>query len=342
MVLNYRKILLIIMFFITYSLFGDNKKISLFYEKGDNSTDEECSIIMYIFNCIESENPINECQFYCDYTFEAIPIERRVLLNKNNAFYILHFEEKNMIFDIYDESGKRLSSSSFDLESCSSLDDLNLIKEKIYDQIASDVLLIPDKDVLLNQIKPETKVKNYNQDKKNNHDFPYISLSLSGLSFHLYYDDLNNFSIFPINLSLSFYPFRYMEINLFYNLSYKDFYFDFSSAEMSPFAQFYGMSVGFSFFYKLGHYSLGLSFYNISSFVEYKNTLKSVQSYFLPQFSFYQRLDIKLYKMIYYTMLINFHTVQKFSNIDNEWNGKIFDYDLPQLDVSLLGISVFF
>ena len=29
----------------------------------------------------------------------------------------------------------------------------------------------------------------------------------------------------------------------------------------------------------------------------------SVQSYFLPQFSFYQRLDIKLYKMIYYTML---------------------------------------
>lgn len=338
MVLNYKKLFYIFAMFLTFSLFAEEKNISIFYEKNEALSDDDFYSIMYIFNCIESENRISDCNFFCDYNFASIPVERRVLLNKNDAFYIVYFEAKKMRFDIYDKSGEIISSSEFDFTSCSSLDDLNIIKEKIYEQIEKDVLHISHKEAV--QIINENRM-NFNE-KKINHDFPYASLSVTGVSFHLYYEDLNNFSIFPINFSVSFYPLRYMEINLFYDLSYNDFYLDCSSGSLALFSQFYGMSLGFSFFYKAAHYSFGASFYNISAFVENSGKLRDVVPYFLPQFAFYQRLDIKLYKMIYYTMYVSFHTVQKFSNEGSTWNGKRFDYDLPQLDVSLLGISLFF
>lgn len=336
--LNYKKLFYIFIMFLTFSLSAAEKNISFSYEKKDTLSDEEFYPVMYIFNCIESENRIPDCNFFCDYNFTSMSIERRVLLNKNDAFYVVSCEDGMLKFELYEKSGELISSSDFDLRSCASLDDLNAVKESIYEQIEKDVSHISHKEIV--QITNENRT-NFNE-KKVNHDFPYASLSVTGVSFHLYYEDLNNFSIFPINFSLSFYPLRYMEISLFYNLSYNDFYLDFGSRDMAMFAQFYGMSLGFSFFYKLGHYSFGASFYNISAFSETSGKLKDVAPYFLPQFAFYQRLDIKLYKMIYYTMYINFHTVQKFSNEDSTWSGKIFDYDLPQLDVSLLGISLFF
>lgn len=338
MVLNYKKLFYIFTMFLTFSLLAEEKNISFFYEKKNPLSDEELYSIMYIFNCIESENRIPDCKVFCDYNFTDMPIERRILLNKNDAFYVLLYEEGILKFDIYDKSGELISSSYFDLSSCSSLDDLNVIKENIYKQIEKDVSHISHKEVV--QITNENKI-NFNENKIN-HDFPYASLSATGVSFHLYYEDLNNFSIFPINFSLSLYPLRYMEISFFYDLSYNDFYLDCKSGSFALFSQFYGMSLGFSFFYKMGHYSFGVSFYNISAFSEVSGKLRNVMPYFLPQFAFYQRLDIKLYKMIYYTMYISFHTVQKFSNEDSTWNGNRFDYDLPQLDVSLLGISLFF
>lgn len=341
MVLNYKKLFYIFIMFLTFSLFAEKKHISVFFENKDTLSDEEFYSIMYIFNCIESENRISDCTFFCDYNFVDMSIERRVLLNKNDAFYVAYFEDKNLKFDIYDKSGEIISSSFFDFSSCSSLDDLNVVKEKIYEQMEKDVLHILHKDKEINQAATNSsKVKS--SEKKMNHDFPYVSFSVTGVSFHLYYEDLNNFSIFPINFYLSFYPLRYMEISFFYDLSYNDFYLDCSSGSLALFSQFYGMSLGFSFFYKMSHYSFGVSFYNISAFVEKSGKLRSVESYFLPQFAFYQRLDIKLYKIIHYTMYVSFHTVQKFSNEDSGWNGKIFDYGLPQLDVSLLGISLFF
>jgi hypothetical protein len=342
MVLNCKKLLLFFLLIISFSLYAENKKISLFYEKNEEMNETEDSVIMYLFYCFENESNISDCDFICDYDFTKQSVSQRVLLNKNEAFYLCSFEDKKLKMDFYDKKGNLLSSANFDLEQCSSLEELNLIKEEIYNQIQSDKSLISTENILLKQKDPEKKIESSNKEKKLNHDFPYISLSLSGVSFHLYYEDLNNFSIFPINFMLSFYPLRYMEMSFFYNLSYKDFYLDTSIGEMASFAQFYGMSLGFSFFYKQGHYSFGASFYNISAIVEKSSTLKCVESYFLPQFSFYQRLDIKLYKMIHYTMYANLHTVQRFSNEDGVWIGKMFDYNLPRLDVSLLGISVFF
>lgn len=338
MVLNYKKLFYIFIMFLTFSLFAEEKNISIFFEKKDTLSDEEIYSIMYIFNCVESENRVSDCRFFCDYNFTSMPVERRVLLNKNDAFYIVSFEEKKLKFDIYNKGGEIISSSFFDFSLCSSLSDLNIIKEKIYEQMEKDVSHISHKEI--SQVVSSNKVKF--SDKKMSRDFPYASLSVTGVSFHLYYEDLNNFSIFPINFYLSFYPLRYMEINFFYDLSYNDFYLDYSSGSLALFSQFYGMSLGFSFFYKMSHYSFGASFYNISAFVEKSGKLRNVEPYFLPQFAFYQRLDIKLYKIIYYTMYVSFHTVQKFSNEDSTWNGKIFDYGLPQLDVSLLGISLFF
>ncbi len=340
MVLNYKKLLLFFMLIISFSLYADNKKISFFYERNEEINENEDSVIMYLFYSFENEKRISDCDFICDYTFIKQPISKRISLNNNDAFYSFMFEEKKLKLDFYDKSGKILAKSEFDLTQCASLDELNIIKEEIYQRIENDKNLISHENVLLKTKDTDKKVRN--KEKKVNHDFPYTSLSLSGVSFHLYYEDLNNFSIFPISLSLSFYPLRYMEMSFFYNLSYKDFYLDTKQGELASFAQLYGISLGFSFFYKLGHYSFGASFYNISAFVEKSSKIKCVESYFLPQFSFYQRLDIKLYKMIYYTMYVNLHTVQNYSDKNDVWSGKIFDYNLPQLDVSLLGISVFF
>ena len=342
MELNYKRLLIIFILFLTTVFYGEEKKVSLFYEKADSTKEEDNLIVMYIFNCIESENKISDCHFYCDYSFANVSFERRVTLNKNDAFYIFKYEEEVLKLDIYNKKGELLSSSSFNTKSCVSLDDLNLVKEAIYQQMASDIALISNDGITTVQNTVIENKINYMQEKKVEHDYPYASLSISGVALHLYYEDLNNFSIFPINFNVAFYPVRYMEIGMFYNLSYKDFYFDKSTAAMAPLAQFYGVSLGFSFFYKISHYSFGASIYNISAIREKGNTFEAIESYFLPQFSFYQRLDIKLYKKIYYTMFINFHTTQKYSNKNNCWYGKIFDYDLPLLDVSLLGISVFF
>ena len=342
MALNYKGLLIIFILFIASVFYGEEKKVSLFYEKAELAKEEDNLVMMYIFNCIESEKKISDCRFFCDYSFAKLPFEKRVALNKNDAFYIFKYEEKILKLGIYNKKGELLSSSTFNTEMCVSLEDLNLIKEDIYKQIEKDISLVVNDEVTTVQNTVIENKINYSQDRKIEHDYPYASLSLSGVSLHLYYEDLNNFSIFPINFNVAFYPVRYMEIGLFYNLSYKDFYLEKNADGLAPFAQFYGISLGFSFFYKISHYSFGASIYNISAIKEKGDTFEAIESYFLPQFSFYQRLDIKLYKKIYYTMFINFHTTQKYSNKNNQWYGKIFDYDLPLLDVSLLGISVFF
>ena len=147
-----------------------------------------------------------------------------------------------------------------------------------------------------------------------NHNFPFVSLGFTALSVKFYFDDRINsranklFSIYPVNFRLSFFPLRYFEFGLFCHIDYENMvyrYLDEGEYEYfdSKLIFSYGLFLGLSLFYEKNHYSLGVQVYNLFyDLPEKKDWRKTndVNGYFLPQIGVYQKLDFKIYKILYF------------------------------------------
>lgn len=188
--------------------------------------------------------------------------------------------------------------------------------------------------------------------KKKDRDFPIFGLTLMTTSVKLYFDQRTNskiFSFFPVNLAVSFYPLRYMEAGLFFKMNYDDVIFKYEDVSRGTFDYYditfkfgYGFFIGASFFADRYHYSCGLQVYNYHLYLANSwSKTGDYRSEFFPQFAFYQKLDVKIFKFLYYSLQISLKTLQKFIlDENNVFYSYPFNYDFFTVEMTLLGFSI--
>ncbi len=188
--------------------------------------------------------------------------------------------------------------------------------------------------------------------KKKERDFPLFGLSLMTTSVKLYFDQRTNskiFSFFPVNITASFYPLRYMEVGLFFKINYDDMIFKYEDVSRgtndyynATFKFGYGFFIGVSFFAERYHYSFGLQVYNYHLY--HANGWEKTGDYrseFMPQFAFYQKIDVKIFKFLYYSFQISLKTLQKFTLDENNiFYSYPCNYDFLTVEMTLLGFSI--
>lgn len=354
--LKCRYIFIVIILSFSNYLFAQKNTLSVFFKDINKIEEDKISFAIYFLNCLESQ--FVDDSYHITLVRKSVDVEHFNTIKNysssksHDGFYYVYFALEDLVFELYDVRGNLLSKSSFSfdfIQNPSLFDDNDFVeqkKEEIFSFVKDSINLIPKDTMPLLITGKQTPNKTYF------HNFPYFNLALSGVSFSLYYDNLSNFSFFPISFILSFYPFRYFEVGLFYQIAFEGAYlkyFDVIDHKYQYYLplleQNFGLFCGLSFFYEKTHYSLGINIYN--NFVSLHDNKKwersdQLSDYFLPQFSFYQKIDIQLYKNIYYTMWINLRTNQKFVLNGNHFYANFFDYDFVLLDISLLGVSVTF
>ncbi len=234
-----------------------------------------------------------------------------------------------------------------DLDKQAILLDASIFFEECISQIRDSIDILDIKPII-------KKTKSTVLKKKLEHNYPYFTLSLLTTSLKLYFDQRTSskiFSFFPVDISASFYPLKYMELGLFFRLDYDDMifkYYDVSHGTndyyTSTFKFAYGLFIGGSFFFDKFHYSLGLKMYNFHLYISDLTWKKTgdYRSDFFPQFAFYQKLDVKIFKFLSYSVQVSVKTTQQFVLENNVFYSEPFKYDFITLEVSLLGFSITF
>ncbi|HPO48750.1 MAG TPA: hypothetical protein PLO89_00350 [Spirochaetota bacterium] len=232
-----------------------------------------------------------------------------------------------------------------------------LVEKKLYAQNDFNEKFINIGDEICARILNIKNVvkKNFSSNIKFNfkRDYPVTNIALFALSLKLYFDgrtSLKLFSFFPVELRLTFYPLKYFETGAFVKFDYNNMiykykndggifqYFD------SVFNLSYGLFLGFSYFNENFHYSVGLQFYNIYYSLDKTEFVKpdKIGGYFLPQFSLYNKIDIKIIKSINYSVFINLKTLPLFQTEKNLFYSTPFNYDFVVLEFSFVGFSFTF
>lgn len=347
---------LFFLFIFTFSLFPNENKIAILFDDMNNLDNNYKILSMYLINELEVNSPIPDFSFELiremkkDSEFSLLDkyktdINYSIILTatvKDNVFSINHLNEKLELISSID------IIYSYDLLEETEIAEIyiNNYKDELYKNIV----------LLLSKIRENKTFKVQKIDKTNKinliHNFSYFNLSLVGISYKSFYDERSNvFSVFPICLTISFYPLKYLETNIFSKFSYNNSILKFYDKEENKYYYKktlldidYGFMIGYSLFYDKTHYSVGFSFYNNFFTMENEDFKKDeiYRNYILPQISIYQKIDIKIFKNIYYTFFINIRTVQKFDVYDNRIYTNVFYYDYPIIEFSLLGISVTF
>jgi|GEM_PF-1393624 len=200
------------------------------------------------------------------------------------------------------------------------------------------------------------KIKSFNLWSKR--EIPFVSIGINAISTKLYFDNRMSerggklFSVSPIDFRLCFFPIKYFEVGMFFRIDLNNMVFRYYNYDKDRFDYFdtnillyYGIFAGVSFFKEDLHYSLGLQFYNI--YYDLSNTegwmkSKDINSYFLPQFAVYQKFDFKIFKFLYFTLLVTFKTMPLFELKNDYFYSQPFKYDFFCIEFSFVGLSFIF
>ena len=357
--------LVIFLLFTLSILFSQEEKrnIAFVINKEEILTSKALLCITYLVDIAEAKLLEN----YNDITLKNITGEVEFLNLKKvinyafsngiNGFYYINITEQDNSIDIdislYDSVGSMLHEQKLILLDVSNSDKyisnekeeewLNIIQNSI-----ENVLALKEKRFMSKKyIKRNIKYK---------HDFPFFSLGLNAISSKLYFDNRmvikaqKIFSFFPLDIRLTFFPLKYLEIGLFckFDLNNMVFnYFNYNTDKYdyydSNFVFCYGFFTGLSFFGDNNHYSLGIQiynlFYSLTEDTEWRKT-NDINSYFLPQFAIYQRLDLKIFKSLYFSVFFNFKTLPLFKLDGNYFNSTPFRYDFFCIELSFIGITL--
>lgn len=346
--------IIIFYIFILTNLFSLN--IAIFYENIESFNNENDPYIILFINEIEIKT-MNE-----DVAFKLIREKINILDKKelsdictiNNCdLYIILSNIKNSVkLDIFEKKGNLISTNNINNVLPNENEIIENYKERVADKIISK--LIEKKD-LYKQYVPvidlsDVLIKNK---IKFNFEFPNINVGLSAISYKLFNDQrVNLFSVYPINISILFYPLKKIEIGGFFKFSYDTsifLYRNINSGQLSEkkinFDFEYGFMIGYCSVFENTLYSIGFSFYNKVHVLDNNDTYKSkndVFNYFLPQFSFYQKFSFKLFKNIYYSAFINIKTSQIYEYSEPYFYGNVFDYNALLLEICPVGVSIIF
>ncbi|HOJ62818.1 MAG TPA: hypothetical protein PLE45_00185 [Spirochaetota bacterium] len=347
-------------FFIIISLFCafSKEKINLFLVLNFQNSIElnEIFFINYIFDysidsLMKKNDSINIFTHSTDLETDNIKnIANYIITKKGSGFFFIDCKKQEDVIYInlklYTAQLEMLYEKEFDIRGINVSE--NYIEEKLS-------LLI---SYLLESIEIISKKKNIftlNIIKKEpvKRDFPILNLALSAVSIKLYFDARTNsriFSFFPVNLFLTFYPLKYFEIGTFISFDFEDLIFKYNFYNSNRYDYFYtsfvflyGFFAGFSFFFDIYHYSLGISIYNIYYDLPPKTGLikpEDYRGYLLPQIGFYNRLDIKMFKILNYSIFFSLKTVPLFIKENNYFYSNPFLFDFVIVEFSILGFSI--
>lgn len=190
------------------------------------------------------------------------------------------------------------------------------------------------------------------------HDFPFINIGVSAVSGKMYFDDRmifktnKLFSFFPFEIRATVFPVKFFETGLFFKVNFDNMVYKYYDYNKNVFDYFdmgvildYGFFVGLSFFSDAIHYSIGLQIYNMYYDISYYPKWTKTDDYrsnFLPQFALYQKVDFKLFKFLYYSIIFNFKTIPKFEVSNNTFYSRPFFYDFFVAEISIVGLSIMF
>ncbi len=282
-------------------------------------------------------------------------IANYVLVKKGIGFFFIYCSKKenniSINLKLYSLQLEKLYEQELEIKHSSSFD--SYIENK---ELTSQVVkyLLEGIDII-SQKKYNIFSLNLKQKNLFKHDFPLLNLMLSAVSVKIYFDGRTNsklFSFFPISLYLTFYPLKYFEIGTFISFDFDDFIFKYKINSSNDYKYFYtsfiflyGFFAGFSVFFDIYHYSIGVGFYNI--YYDLKDQTGWVKpddyrAYFLPQISFYNKLDIKIFKVLNYSLYVSIKTIPLFINEDNYFYSNPFLFDFIIVEFSILGFSVTF
>lgn len=276
------------------------------------------------------------------------------------AFYYIKITDKDNSTDIglylYNSAGENIYDCNFMLDS-TAYDVNNVIGEKFKKKWLES---INESYNVLDTSKQKISVKNRFKNKISfEHDFPIFNIALTGISGKLYFDERVSiyphkmFSFFPLQARATFFPLKYFEAGVFFKIIYDNMvykYEDLNNNRKKDFFDsglvfYYGFFAGLSFFNETSHYSIGIEFYNLyydlSKHPEW-NKVSDYRSYFLPQFSLYQKIDFKLFKFLYYSLQLNFRTIPQFQLADSYMRSYPFLFDFFIIEISVVGLSIMF
>ncbi len=277
-----------------------------------------------------------------------------VFSNGINGFFYLSVDNSNdkilIKAPLYNSIGEKIFENKFFLLNSSNKDSF-IPKEKeeewlklIFESI-NKFLAIKEKKV----IKKKEKII-YDR------DFPLVCIGISAISTKIYFDERMNvrfskiFSLSPLDIRLCFFPVRYMEVGAFIRFDFNNMAFTYYDKNIEKFKYFdpnflidYGVFLGYSYFKKDIHYSIGIQvynlYYNIPPHINWIKT-NNINSYFLPQFSIYQKFDFKLFKYFYFTLFFNLKTLSRFELDGNFLYSKPFLYEFFFIEFSFVGVSL--
>jgi hypothetical protein len=190
------------------------------------------------------------------------------------------------------------------------------------------------------------------------HDFPYINIGVNAVSGKMFFDDRmfvkshKLFSFFPFEIRATVFPVKYFETGLLFRINFDNLVYKYYDNDKKKYDFFdmgvtlnYGFFIGLSFFNDTTHYSIGLEFYNIYYDISYYPEWKKTDDYrsnFLPQIALYQKVDFKLFKFLYYSIIFRFGTIPKFEVENNTFHSNPFSYDFFVAEISIVGLSIMF
>jgi hypothetical protein len=363
------KFILIFIFLSIFSVFPktNEKSVAFVLKSNDKLSDKSSIIINFLIDAVEEKIKEENKNILIKETNETFDINSFVKItnflqaNSLDAFYFIDaFEESKNItitVNLYSFQVKPIFIKKFIIEENDIIDNENFLKdEKIREWLA----LIDDSLIFISKTKMKIPFRSFtNKSQVNDRDFPFININISAVSSKISFDDrailysFKTFSFFPFDFRLSFYPLRYLETGLFFEVNYDNLVLKYYDADKDIFSYFdvgvvlnYGMFLGASFFnQEKFHYSLGLQFYNLyydtSRNPDWQKT-NDASSFFLPQFSFYQKIDFNIIKFFYLSILVNLKTYPKMYLSDNYFYSRPFYYDFFYLEFSLIGVSLVF
>jgi hypothetical protein len=358
----------IIVFFILLMFIQTNitlnseeiKKISIIKNINQNISTNDKNIITYLIDDMENKMLSKYKNLNIVYNdenllnFNVRQISNKIFINREDGFFYIDAsndkknESVNINIKLYSSLTELIDEANYKINVNEKFDNIDNEKQNSW----NDLFFLSIEKLLSKKIKNILLIK---QDSKFLHDFPFLNISLNALSVKLYFDTRTTtklFSIFPLDLKFSYFPLKYFEFGAFIRFNVNDMvykYYDIKNQNYgfydSSFDFSYGIFAGFSYFADFFHYSLGAQIFNLYYDLNNKRKFtktENIDSYLLPQFGLYQKLDIKIYKVIYYSVFFNIKTIPLFYLEDNYFYSKPLKYDFVSLEVSFLGFSVIF
>ncbi len=208
---------------------------------------------------------------------------------------------------------------------------------------------------IMNREEPNRRVMPLFDFNTQSRDFPIVNINASIISAKIFFDDRINskvFSVFPINLNISFFPLKHLEAGLYVTFNFDNVIYNYYDMNLNKFDIYnnnysinYGLSLGVCFHTQNNYFATGIRFGNLFYVLpEQSDMIKTddYRSFWIPMLAIYQKIEFKLFKFINYSIAVSIRTLPLFIKNGNYFYTEPFKYDFVIVDFTFFGLSITF